>query len=278
MLLVWAGQIGYEFAWSVDPLLYRDEVQLMPGVTKRSVYWKEIRSFDDLGTRVPRHLRLNAEDWAVLERKLGAKVELHQRKSIEHLAVVVKAQHELSQKSVPLSELLKHIKSLRRAALKYGQHIWQISEPEALDGLPLAVVEDRYFRRRSRLATQKRSPLELLGLAIDGLVATSLSVEKKMRESDQTIRDYDWVILLGAKLRDLFSHIGLPHTVRKDEGNKMKPSGNLPFIDFYMELLVRIGLAQTRSRSALATAISRHRRANARFSALARVNSHSTDR
>ena len=243
----------------------------MPGVTKRSVYWKEIRSFDDLGRRVPRHLRLNAEDWAVLERKLGAKFELHQRKWIEHFAVVAKAQHELSQKSIPLSELLKHIKALRRTALKYGQHIWQISEPEALDDLPLAVVENQFFLRRSRLANKKRSALELLGLAIDGLVATSLSVEKKMREPDQTIRNDDWVILLGAKLRDLFRQIGLPHTIRKDEG-KMKPPDRVPFIDFYMELLVRIGFAQTRSRSALATAISRHQRTNARFSALARVN------
>ena len=231
----------------------------MPGIKRRSVYRKGVKSRDDFKKLMPKWPQLSEQDWLVLEKTLGSKLTANQRMMVDRFTAYAKAQENLVKSAITITELIKKIRKVRKSILAHRGDIWHIYRPRALEmTLPIKDVDELFFMKRFRIPQKGESSLELLGWAMDALIMTCLSVEREMKDPDQSMQERDSIIAIGASLRVVFRMGGLPSTIRKDPDKQKIRDGASNFIHFYNELLIRIGCAWPYSKSALATAISRH--------------------
>jgi hypothetical protein len=208
--------------------------------------------------RVP---QLSNEDWIALEKLLGHSLTPNQRLIADRLAALAAVQTGLEKEAMTTAALRKNIKLLGKKVLSYRNIIWHVYNQNILER-PLSIesVDELFFMRPFRIGKEGALPLVLLGWAMDALIATCLSVEREIRGPDHSTTDREWFAQAGAMLRISFKAFGLPHTIRKDidKFNAKEGSSGSAFLDFYLELLKRIGCPWPLTSSALATAISRH--------------------
>jgi hypothetical protein len=232
----------------------------MPGIKRRTTYRKGITSREDIKALMGREPPLSTDVWIFLEKVLGSTLTSKQKNAVGKMAAFVKVMTNQDKEAITMAELIKKIRSLQRAVLSHREDIWHVENQQLLQTpMPLRKVDFVFFMRRSYIADEDTSPLELLAWAMDALVSTCVSVEKEMRESNSGTKDRYWFSYAGAWLRLAFESWELPHAIRKDV-DKMKcadDSSGSKFLDFYIELLKRIGCPWLLSTSALATAISR---------------------
>jgi hypothetical protein len=232
----------------------------MPGIKRRSVYRKGVKSRDDFKRLMPKWPQLSEQDWLVLEKTLGSKLTANQRMMVDRFTAYAKAQENLVKSAITITELIKKIRKVRRTVLAHRGDIWHIYRPRALETtLSISDVDELFFMKRFRTPQKGESPLELLSWAMDALIMTCLSIEHEMKDPDQSMKERDSIIAIGASLRVVFRKCGLPSTIRKDVDKiKTTDSSGSRFLDFYIEVLKRIDCAWPFDSSALATAISRH--------------------
>jgi hypothetical protein len=179
---------------------------------------------------------------------------------VERMTIHAKMQDKLTMDSIPVATLLKKIRAVRSYVLKHREDVWYVHRREILEKtLPLKDVDRLFFMRRFSVIddASDMSSVFLLSYAMDALVATSLSVEKELKDLKVGVKDRTWVAITGAALRGGFKDLGLPHTIRKDVDKLSDGDSGSKFLNFYLELLKQVGNAWPWTASALATAISR---------------------
>jgi hypothetical protein len=98
----------------------------------------------------------------------------------------------------------------------------------------------------------------MLSKVMDAVIMTCSSVEQAIKAPGVGLKERDSIVMMGAVIRASFKEWDLPYTIRKDvDKQKVKNGSGSKFLDFYIELLERIGCPWPLSSSALATAISR---------------------
>ena len=233
----------------------------MPGNKRRSDYYKGVKSREDIKQLVSKWPSLSEQDWIGLQKALGRKLTLDQQMIVDRISAHVKAWENLTRNAIGVTALRKKIKAVRKAVLRYRKDIWHIYRPGALEmSLPVETVDEMFFMKRFRIAAKENTSLELLGWAMDALIMTCSSVEQALKDPDEGSKDREAIVMMGAVLRGVFERWHLPHTIRKDvEKMKVQVGSGSKFLDFYIELLKRIGCPWplTLTSSALATAISR---------------------
>jgi hypothetical protein len=231
----------------------------MPGNKRRSDYHKGVRSREDLKKLLFEWPSLSEEDWIALEKALGAELTPNQRMLIDRLSAHVKSWENLTRNAIGITALRKKIRAVRNAVLRYREDIWHIYRPRELQmALPVEDVDELFFMKRFRIPAKDGSPLELLGWAMDAVIMTCSSVEQAIKAPAVGLKERDSIVMMGAVIRASFKEWGLPYTIRKDvDKQKVKNGSGSKFLDFYIELLERIGCPWPLSSAALATAISR---------------------
>jgi hypothetical protein len=200
-------------------------------------------------------LLLRQLDWKKLEKCMGCRrLTKEIRLEVIKYACLMKAWRA----SPSLTEVRHKIISFGKSAQKLREFIGGSDEPISKRVLKSPKTVEAYFFGSLPRVTARPDPyIELMKKALDTVIAVSSLANSELTASRSGLSYEKWLAAWGALLRDEFRKAGLPHKVRKDTDKMSDDDQNSPFLKFYLEFLIQVGMPWQSTPSALAAALHR---------------------